>query len=144
MGAQGVVKKRVVFDTNTVVSALVFEHGRLEWLRKHWQKGDCAPLISTDTTLELMRVLRYPKFRLSPMDCEELLADYLPYCEAVDALQACTQKCRDPKDQIFLDLAKSGGADFLVTGDRDLLEFSGLAEFEIETPELYRRRISGE
>jgi predicted nucleic acid-binding protein len=48
------------------------------------------------------------------------------------------------KDQLFLDLAQSGKADLLVTGDDDLLALAGQMAFLIETPETYRRRISGD
>jgi predicted nucleic acid-binding protein len=43
----------------------------------------------------------------------------------------------------FLDLAHSGKADSLVSGDRDLLVLAGKTKFLIETPEEYRRRAEG-
>ena len=136
------MKRRVVFDTNTVVSALLFANGRLAWLRQHWREGGCTPLISRATVAELTRVLGYPKFRLSPDDRLELLADYLPYCETIEPAQRCTSVCRDGNDQPLLDLAQSGKADLLVTGDQDLLALTGQTAFLIETPEVYRQRIS--
>jgi hypothetical protein len=51
--------------------------------------------------------------------------------------------CRDKNDQQFLDLAQSGKADLLVTGDRDLLALSGQTSFLIETPQAYRVRFQG-
>ena len=53
---------RVVLDTNLVLSALVFSHGRLGPLRRAWQAGLCMPLVSAVTAAELLRVLQYPKF----------------------------------------------------------------------------------
>jgi uncharacterized protein len=132
----------VVFDTTTVVSALLFANGRLAWLRQHWREGACVPLLSRATAAELTRVLRYPKFRLSSDDARELLADYLPHCEVIDRTEKCTIVCRDPNDQPFLDLAQSGRADLLVSGDRDLLRLAGQTTFPIEPPEAYRRRAS--
>jgi putative PIN family toxin of toxin-antitoxin system len=90
-----------------------------------------------------MRVLAYSKFRLSVERCLELQGDYLPYCETIDATERCPVRCRDAKDQSFLDLAQSGNADFLVTGDEDLLALVGQTAFLIESPEDYRRRITG-
>lgn len=87
-----------------------------------------------------MRVLSYPKFDLSVQSQRELLSDYLPFCKVVTARRACPVKCRDPRDQIFLDLAQSGNAEVLVSGDRDLLVLGGKTVFAIESPELYRRR----
>jgi len=119
----------VVLDTNLVLSALVFASGRLAPLRLAWQTGRCVPLVSKATASELMRVLDYPKFKLSPADREELLADYLPYCRSV-RLPARLPKlpiCRDANDQMFIALAAVGKADWLVTGDKDLLVLA--AEF---------------
>ena len=134
---------RVVFDTNVVLSALLFPNSRLAWLRSHWHEGSAVPLISPATAQELTRVLGYAKFRLSEQYRLELLALYLPYCEKVYPADMCPHECRDPKDQPLLDLAQSGKADVLVTGDEDLLALAGQTEFVIETPGNYRRRIPG-
>jgi putative PIN family toxin of toxin-antitoxin system len=136
------VNRRVVFDTTTVVSALLFANGRLAWLRQHWRESGCVPLISRATAAELTRVMRYPKFGLSREDARELLADYLPHCEVIERAERCACLCRDANDQAFLDLAQSGRADVLVSGDQDLLTLAGQTTFLIETPEAYRRRIS--
>jgi len=133
-----------LFDTTIVVSALVFANRRLSWLLPHWQEGGCTPLISPTTATELTRVLLYPKFRLSLDDRRELLAHYLPYCEIVEQVTRCPQICRDKKDQPFLDLAQSGRAELLVSGDSDLLALAGQTTFLIETPEVYRVRVGEE
>ena len=133
-----------MFDTTTVVSALVFANRRLSWLLPHWQEGGSTPLISPATATELTRVLLYPKFRLSLDDRRELLAHYLPYCEIVEHVTGCPQVCRDEKDQPFLDLAQSGRAELLVSGDNDLLALAGQTTFLIEAPEAYRVRVEEE
>jgi len=142
VGPRKGVSWRVVFDTTTVVSALLFANGRLAWLRQHWREGGCVPLISRATAAELTRVLPYPKFGLSPDDARELLAEYLPYCEVIEATERCASVCRDANDQMFLDLAQSGRANVLISGDQDLLTLAGETTFLIETPEAYRRRIA--
>jgi putative PIN family toxin of toxin-antitoxin system len=134
---------RVVFDTNVVLSALLFSAGRLAWLRAHWREGGSVPLISPATARELTRVLGYSKFRLSREYCTELLAMYVPYCESLDPADKCPIACRDVKDQPLLDLAHGGKADLLVTGDQDLLALARQTAFLIETPEAYRRRVLG-
>ena len=134
-------KTRVVFDTNAVLSALLFTHGRLSWLVGHWQAGDCVPLLSRATAAELARILAYPKFRLTADEQLEALASYIPYCEAVEIVKSCPVLCRDAKDQPLLDLAQSGKAYLLVTGDDDLLALAGQTAFLIESPEAYRRRL---
>jgi uncharacterized protein len=84
------------------------------------------PLASKATITELIRVLAYPKFKLTKSDQEDLLADYLPFCETVlmPAVLPIIPDCRDPFDAPFLVLALVGRADDLVTGDRDLLEIT--------------------
>lgn len=128
--------RRVVLDTNTVLSALLFVHGRLVPLRTAWQSGTLTPLLCAQTVEELLRVLAYPKFKLDSEEREELLADYLPYGEVVTPWQSspAVPKCRDEKDQIFLDLAAVGVAQWLVTGDQDLLSLSGQVKFQIIAP----------
>ena len=118
---------RVVLDTNSVLSALVFSGGRLAALRSAWQQARFEPLVSKATIAELVRVLAYPKFGLVPEQQRELLSDYLPYAVTVriSAKPPRTPACRDPADLPFLQLAIAGKADFLVSGDRDLLTIEG-------------------
>lgn len=124
MGPQkGLNPARVVLDTNTVVSALLFGRGRLAWLREAWQAQRCIPLIGHDTVNELIRVLGYPKFQLTRIEQEALLGDFLPFAEVVPAhaLPAGLPAVRDPHDVMFLALARHARADALVSGDADLL-----------------------
>jgi putative PIN family toxin of toxin-antitoxin system len=117
---------RVVLDTNIVLSALLFRQGRLVMVRDAWQSGQCSPLVSHATVAELMRALSYPKFRLSVDGQQELLADYLPFASVVriPTKPPKTPPCRDRADIAFLQLAKVGRADYLVTGDEDLLSLA--------------------
>ena len=121
---------RVVLDTNVVLSALVFRGGAAGQVRQAWQRGLLLPLVSKATAQELVRVLAYPKFRLSAAEQHELLADYLPYAETVRIAQQAPEvpHCRDPLDLPFMHLAVAGQAQVLVSGDRDLLAIA--AEFE--------------
>ena len=121
---------RVVLDTNVVLSALVFGGGAAGRLRLGWQQGTFVPLAATATVQELVRVLAYPKFRLSPAEQQELLADYLPWVQTVRTPQPPppVPDCRDPLDLPFMHLAVAGQADVLVSGDGDLLALA--VEFE--------------
>ena len=117
---------RAVLDTNLVLSALVFSTGSLVTLRREWQSRRFTPLVSKATAGELIRVLTYPKFRLEAEERENLLSDYLPFCETIQVPDPPppTPSCRDPFDVVFLELAVAGDADFLVTGDQDLLSLA--------------------
>ena len=128
--------RRVVLDTNVVLSALVFVGGTSARLRQAWQGGHCLPLVSTATAQELIRVLAYPKFRLSADEQRELLADYLPWAASVRIPQPppAIPACRDPFDAPFLHLAVAGKADALVSGDKDLLALAGQSRFAILAP----------
>ena len=132
---------RVVFDTNVVLSAMLFRSGRLAWLREHWRSGGITPLVSNATVAEFRSILAYTKFGLQDLYQLEALAYYVSACTMVDLFESCPALCRDAKDQVFLDLAQSGKADVLVTGDKDLLVMVGQTDFVIETPEGYRQRF---
>jgi len=130
------VTPRVVLDTNVVVSALVFQHGRLAWIRNAWMAGRLVPLASKATIEEILRVLAYPKLQLSPEDIGILVADYVPFVQAVQikAGVATVAGLKDPDDRIFLELAQAGRAKFLVTGDRHLLGLSSVGDCRIIAP----------
>ena len=141
MGAeQGVM--RAVFDTNTVVSALLFG-GTLSWLVEHWRSRVSVPLVSRATAGEFLRVLHYPKFGLTAAESEAFAARYLQFAERIDVDEGALvlPQCRDPEDRMFLALAEAGRADVLVTGDDDLLVLRGQTRFALETPEQYRARF---
>ena len=113
---------RVVFDTNVVISALVFSR-RLAWLRHAWASGTVVPVVCRETVAELLRVLTYPKFRLTAAEREALLADYLPFAEIATLPEPppnLPMACRDRDDAVFLHLAIASHADLLVSGDADL------------------------
>jgi len=119
---------RVVLDTNCLVSALIFSHGKAGQLRTAWQRGDIIPLVCRETVTELLRVLGYPKFNLEREDIESLLADVLPWTETVEAdfSHDDIASLRDRDDTIFIRMAQTADAAFLVSGDRHLLELRNI------------------
>jgi len=134
---------RVVLDTNVLLSALLFHAGSVSWLRSAWQAEAIRPLVSRNTAEELVRVLAYPKFRLTAEEQEDLLADYLPWCETVVCSKSMNiADCRDVFDRPFLELAQAGDADALVTGDKDLLVLADSFSIPILTPADFREQFS--
>lgn len=118
---------RVVLDTNVPVSALLFG-GRLEPIRRGWRTGRIRPVLSKKMADELVRVLAYPKFRLTREEISApLKTDLLPYVEVVDVREDDQTWCRDPADDKFIHCALAARCRELVTGDEDLL---GLREVE--------------
>ncbi len=141
--ATRLIRPRVVLDTNVLVSALLFGHRSMGWLVDAWQSGRATPLASAQTATELVRVLGYPKFQLSESEREDLLGEYLPWCEAVVVRGPVdVPDCRDPADRIFLELTLSASADALVTGDIDLLALDRTLDVPVLTPTAFRTQLA--
>lgn len=136
MSASARKQPRWVLDTNVVLSALIRPGGTAGRLRLAWQAQLIVPLVARDTVAELIRVLAYPKFKLTPAERHDLLADYLPWTQAVRLPEPppATPPCRDPRDVMFLQLAFAAKADALVTGDDDLLSLAPLHGIALLTP----------
>ena len=112
----------MVFDTNVVVSALLFETGRLSWLRSTWWGNKFRPVVNRSTVRELLQILTYPKVKLQPADRHELLAEYLPYAERFDTpVIGAGAVCGDAHDRVLVDLAVASAAEYLVSGDRHIV-----------------------
>ncbi len=75
--ATRLIQPRIVLDTNVLVSTLLFGGRSLAWLVEAWQFRRTTPLASAQTATELIRVLGYPKFRLSEPERERVLGEYL-------------------------------------------------------------------
>ena len=134
---------RAVFDTNVVVSSLIFGQ-RLAWLRLAWTSGSAVPVVCRETTDELLRVLSYPKFRLSTAECRILLEDFLPYAEVAptpDTTAELPVSLRGRDDAVFLRLALNAGVP-LVSGDADLTTLRDLVPVPIWSAAELRRRLS--
>ncbi|CAN5398451.1 hypothetical protein BH10CHL1_BH10CHL1_19250 [soil metagenome] len=112
---------RFVFDTNLVISAILFADSKASRaLRFAWRMG--VILMSVDTLAELSEVLHRPKFNRYVL-AEERELFLTALVKQVEFIEITTRfnTCRDPKDDKFLDLAVSGKADYLVSGHDDLL-----------------------
>jgi predicted nucleic acid-binding protein len=99
----------VVIDTTAVLEALISGLPSATGLRRAWQSGQIVPLVSRASVDELMRVLSWPGLKLSAPDQQELLADFLPYVEVVQArtvtnVPACLSLVRQAKPQGFVSL----------------------------------------
>jgi uncharacterized protein len=113
---------RVVLDTNTIVSALLFS-GTASRLVPVWQSRRIVVLVSRPIVEEYLRVLAYPKFRLTPGEVRALIEEeVLPFTEVVRVRKRLSRVLRNPDDEKFLACAAGGRAQYLVSGDHDLLE----------------------
>lgn len=112
---------RYVFDTNVLISALLFENSKpAQALRYALTHGKV--LLSLDLLEELNEVLGREKFNryLTSEEREEFLAAFIERAVLVDITEN-VQECRDPKDNKVLELALNGEAQYIISGDRDLL-----------------------
>jgi putative PIN family toxin of toxin-antitoxin system len=127
-------KRRFIFDTNVIVSALLFKQSVA---RQAFDKARAAGdiLLSVSTLEELSSVLRREKFNKYLSEAERLLFLVTLVHEAVlvEIAETITE-CRDPKDNKFLELAVSGHADCVISGDEDLTSLHPFREIPVLTP----------
>jgi uncharacterized protein len=115
------LSQRLVLDANVIVSSVLSAQGKAR------QAFDLAistgiVLMSDDTFAELSEVLLRPKFdRYSNRAKRETFLDELLGLVEFVEITVQINECRDPKDNKYLELAMSGKADSIVTGDEDLL-----------------------
>ncbi len=113
---------RMVFDTNVIISTLVFTSSHTRLLRQNWAAARLIPVVSKSTVEELLAVLSYAKFKLSIESRDLLLAEYLTHAEVCGHVKSFKSKypCSDLNDQMFIDLALSSDVVALVSGDADI------------------------
>jgi len=115
-------QKRLVLDTNTLISAFTNEKSvSASFFRQ--VRHTHQLLASSDTVAELLRVIHKPKFDKKFIGREEsrkrLIFEYIDLATFPEITQISTD-CRDTDDNIFLSIVLSGGADFIISGDLDL------------------------
>jgi len=125
---------RYVFVSNTIVSAVLFEQSiPAQAFFAALRRGEVV--VSLALLAELQAVLGRKKFDgyLLPEERERFFARLVLQATVVD-VTAQVQVCRDPKDDYVLELAISGDATCIITGDQDLLELHPFQDIPILTP----------
>ena len=129
--------KRFVIDTNVVVSALLTKKSvARDALDKARGLGEI--LLSLKVIEELVDVLGRPAFNRY-IDEEDRIG-FLNLLVKESTLVEITEKikeCRDPKDDKFLELAVSGKADFIISGDGDLQALNPFRKIKIISPRAF-------
>jgi putative PIN family toxin of toxin-antitoxin system len=112
--------KKIVFDTNVLVSALLFKTSKS---RLAYEKAllNHQIISSLECYKELVEVLSRPKFSkyFSEIDKSIFLINYFHSTQFVK-VNIVVEDCRDPKDNKFLALAFEHSSDFIVSADNDL------------------------
>ncbi len=127
-------KSRIVLDSNVLLSAALFKQSTpRQALDKAAVNGQI--LMSNEIFGELQDIFNRPKFDKysSRLVRNEFLNDFLAVVENVEIVQKIVI-CRDRKDGKFLELAVNGSADWIITGDRDLLVLHPFRNINIISP----------
>ena len=135
MGQEKVIK--IVIDTNVIISALLFGGvpGKLIDL---WKEGHVKPLISEAMMLEYLRVLAYPKFKLSEDEINYIIhQEILPFFKVIKTKPGAVVITEDPEDDKFIQCAEAGNAKIIISGDRHLLALKSHRGIKIMTPNEY-------
>lgn len=120
--------KRVVFDTNVLVSGYLWQ-GLPRRALERIRSDDWTLLVSKDAIDELIRVLAYNKFGLNSEEIEPIIFDLTKITEFVEVKSKLQAIKEDPTDNIFLSLAVDGQAHLIVSGDHHILnlgEYRGI------------------
>jgi len=122
---------RVVIDTNILISA-IFWVGRPKRLLNVVRRGEVIFLTSKTLLAELKKVLTSgdKPFRLSEREAKEIIEHLKDIAELVSTTSKVSV-CRDEADNRVLECALDGGADYIVTGDRDLLDLKSFKGIRI-------------
>jgi len=133
---------RIVIDTNVVVSALIFsESTAMAAFREAKVNG--VILISIDILWEINDVLSRPKFDryISKEIRQEFVYNLSREAERIEIMETI-DSCRDSKDNKFLEVAISGNASYIITGDKDLLELNPFRGIPILNPQDFLQVVS--
>ena len=139
----------LVLDTNVVMDLFHFAAPPLAPLMAAIESGTVVCLANDRTLAELARVTGYPQFRLDDHGRQQL---FDAYCSRVTRVgYAIPQgapklpQCRDPDDQMFLELALAAHADMLISRDNLVLKLAKARQrpcpFAILPPEQALQRL---
>lgn len=127
-------RPRYVLDTNVIVSALLFPEsipGKAYFEAR--QRGEL--LLSVEAFEEISGVLRRQKFDryVLPDERDWFVATLIRHVILVKPTGR-VRVCRDPKDDKWIEIAVDGNAEFVISGDNDLLSLNPFRDVQIVTP----------
>jgi len=121
---------RLVIDTNLWISFIISR--KLNDLETLLLADNCKILFSAELVKELEATITKPKLQkyFAENALEEMLTAFDSYIDFIE-VKSNVKVCRDPNDDFLLALAKDGKANFLITGDNDLLVIGNYGKTEI-------------
>ncbi len=124
---------RVVLDTNVLVSGLAYPASVPGKILGAWQQGALGLVLSKYILDEMVRVLpKLSQNRRSATEIRDLADSFLFMAELVDPSNKVDKALRDKADGPVLGTLLAAKADYLITGDKDLLTLAG--KYAIVTP----------
>jgi putative PIN family toxin of toxin-antitoxin system len=130
---------RVVLDTNVMVSGLAYPAGIPGRIVGASQQGSVTLALSRYILNEVTRVLpRLTRVKLTPAEIADLADSLLFRAEIVEPIPEREDALRDEADQSVLGTLRAAQADYLITGDKDLLALAEL--YPILTPAAFWAR----
>src|SRR5437879_213143 len=113
---------RVVLDTNVLVSGLAYSGSVPGRIVIVWRQGGLDVVLSRYILDEMTRVLpRLTRIRLSLGEIRDLVDSFMFLADIVEPDGGQDENLRDPADQQVLGTLRVSQADYLITGDKDLL-----------------------
>lgn len=121
---------KIIIDTNLWISFII--SNKITLLDELLFSKKIKILFSTELLDEIAGTISKPKLKkyFTGISLEEMLTTLEPFIELIE-VKHNLNLCRDPKDNFLLNLAKSGKADYLLTGDNDLLAIERIGKCQI-------------
>lgn len=133
----------VVLDTSVLVSAFGWE-GPERSVYRLCREAELQMITSAALLAELERVLGYPKFDVEPSEIEAVLANIRSTAVLVEPDRDVRAVPGDPADDRVLECALAAGADWIVSGDRHLLDLDSFEGIPVvRAPELLLQMADG-
>lgn len=126
-------KRKIILDTNILISGLLLSSSTSQQVFDIVTENEIL-LISESTFTEFYSTITRKKFDkyLSLEKRLNFLARLREKASLIEIIESITI-CRDVKDNQFLELAVSGKADMIITGDNDLLVLNSFKNIQIIT-----------
>jgi len=132
---------KVIFDTNVWISFLIGK--RLSSIQEYIVDGRITIVTTRQLLNEIQIVTARDKVKkYFPKDSVYELIELLETIAEKIEIQPTHFISRDPKDNFLLDLIDFSKADFLVTGDKDLLKHNPFKTAEILTPKEFEEKLN--
>jgi putative PIN family toxin of toxin-antitoxin system len=124
------MRPRLVLDTNVILDLLVFKDPSTEPIRLLLDAKQVDAVRSEASMLELIDVIQRPIFKLSREEQDIILQAWESVTQLLEntAIKAAPFTCRDPDDQVFIDMAYSIRPAFLLSKDLRVLELRVIAK----------------